>query len=83
MRRVLPPGLPQYPDGPSRSPRFYRVDEGRSQDAGGAGLGLAIAKWAVQANGGEIHVKPAAACGSSFLIRMPCQIVSSPSATQD
>lgn len=63
--------------------RFYRVDEGRSQDAGGAGLGLAIAKWAIQANGGDIHVEPAAACGSSFLIRMPCQIIANTGVLQD
>jgi heavy metal sensor kinase len=51
--------------------RFYRVDEGRSQDAGGAGLGLAIAKWAVQANGGDIEVRPAPVRGASFFIKMP------------
>jgi heavy metal sensor kinase len=51
--------------------RFYRVDEGRSRDAGGAGLGLAIAKWAVQANGGDIEVKPAIVNGSTFSIKMP------------
>ena len=51
--------------------RFYRVDEGRSRDAGGTGLGLAIAKWAVQANGGDVEVKPATVNGSTFSIKMP------------
>jgi heavy metal sensor kinase len=51
--------------------RFYRVDEGRSRDEGGAGLGLAIAKWAVQANGGDIEVKPGIVRGSTFSIKMP------------
>ena len=36
--------------------RFYRVDESRSREAGGAGLGLSIAQWAVQAHGGDIHL---------------------------
>lgn len=51
--------------------RFYRVDEGRSRDEGGAGLGLAIAKWAVQANGGDIEVKRGIVKGSTFSIKMP------------
>src|SRR5205823_6512151 len=33
--------------------RFFRLDEARSRDQGGAGLGLAIAKWAVEASGGR------------------------------
>ena len=36
--------------------RFYRVDEARAGEDKGAGLGLSIAKWAVQANDGEIGV---------------------------
>jgi len=32
--------------------RFYRVDAARSRDAGGSGLGLSIARWAVEAHGG-------------------------------
>jgi heavy metal sensor kinase len=51
--------------------RFYRVDEGRSQEVGGAGLGLAIAKWAVQANGGDIDVRPGPVRGASFFIKLP------------
>lgn len=50
--------------------RFYRVDEGRSRDMGGAGLGLAIAKWAVEANGGRVSLE-GAATGSVFRIVLP------------
>lgn len=44
--------------------RFYRVDEGRSRDAGGAGLGLAIAKWGAEAHGGllELDCPPDGGC---------------------
>jgi heavy metal sensor kinase len=34
--------------------RFYRLDPARSSAGGGAGLGLSIAKWAVEVNGGSI-----------------------------
>jgi heavy metal sensor kinase len=51
--------------------RFYRVDEGRTRDAGGAGLGLAIAKWAVEAHGGAISLTPRLPHGSMFSIWLP------------
>jgi len=50
--------------------RFYRIDEARSREMGGAGLGLAIAKWAVEANGGQIALEPAG-IGSVFRISLP------------
>jgi heavy metal sensor kinase len=51
--------------------RFYRVDESRTARAGGAGLGLAIAKWAVEANGGRIELENREAGGSIFRIVLP------------
>ena len=51
--------------------RFYRVDEGRTRNAGGAGLGLAIAKWAVEVHGGSIDVEPRSPVGSIFSIWLP------------
>ena len=51
--------------------RFFRIDEARSRDRGGAGLGLAIAKWAVDVNGGHITVGDSATRGATFRISMP------------
>ena len=50
--------------------RFYRIDEGRSRGSGGAGLGLAIAKWAVEANGGRLSLTSSGS-GSVFQITLP------------
>jgi heavy metal sensor kinase len=51
--------------------RFVRLDEARSRDSGGAGLGLAIAKWAVEVNGGHITVEDGRTGGSVFRIVLP------------
>lgn len=51
--------------------RFYRVDKGRSRELGGAGLGLAIARWAVEINGGRIELESAEGRGSTFRIILP------------
>lgn len=51
--------------------RFFRVDEARSRDRGGAGLGLAIAKWAVEIHGGQITVGGRPGGGSEFRIVLP------------
>jgi heavy metal sensor kinase len=50
--------------------RFVRLDESRTSADVGAGLGLSVAKWAVQANDGEIGVTSAGS-GSRFWIRLP------------
>jgi hypothetical protein len=51
--------------------RFYRVEKDRPRDAGGAGLGLAIAKWAIGANGGRIELESRERVGSTFRIVLP------------
>lgn len=51
--------------------RFVRVDEGRSRAAGGDGLGLAIARWAVEVNGGRITAGSGASGGAEFSIVLP------------
>jgi heavy metal sensor kinase len=51
--------------------RFYRVDKARARAAGGAGLGLSIAQWAVAIHGGTIEVESANGGGSIFRTRLP------------
>lgn len=51
--------------------RFYRVDEARTREWGGAGLGLSIARWAVEAHGGQLTLKSKERQGSTFRISLP------------
>jgi heavy metal sensor kinase len=51
--------------------RFFRVDDARSREHGGAGLGLAIAKWAVEIHDGQITVHERPGRGSEFRIHLP------------
>jgi len=53
--------------------RFYRVDKDRSSERGGAGLGLAIARRAVELNGGCIELKSEQGAGSTFRIILPAR----------
>lgn len=51
--------------------RFYRIEKDRNSLAGGAGLGLSIAKWAVEANGGRIELEIGEKPGSTFRLVFP------------
>ena len=64
------PGIPKQ-DQERVFDRFYRVDEGRSREAGGTGLGLSITRWAVEAHGGKISLVSEEDHGSTFRISLP------------
>ena len=51
--------------------RFYRIDKGRSRDMGGAGLGLAIAKWGAEAHGGDLRLFCPNGTGCTFRLVLP------------
>ena len=50
--------------------RFTRLDEHRSRDSGGAGLGLAIARKIAESHGGKIVVGDSIA-GTVFIVTLP------------
>ncbi|MEU9185871.1 HAMP domain-containing sensor histidine kinase [Streptomyces sp. NPDC048484] len=51
--------------------RFVRLDEARTRDDGGAGLGLAIARDVAVRHGGSLTVREAPAGGALFELRLP------------
>jgi two-component system, OmpR family, sensor kinase len=51
--------------------RFYRVEESRARDKGGAGLGLAIVKSIVDAHGGVIWIESTVGRGSTVNVWFP------------
>ncbi len=62
--------------------RFYRVDSGRSREAGGTGLGLAIVKHIARAHGGSAFVESEIGKGSRFGLLLPDLKTASSSRTQ-
>lgn len=53
--------------------RFTRLDEARSRDEGGSGLGLSIVRTIVEAHGGMVEVtnNPDGSSGARFIVRIP------------
>jgi two-component system, OmpR family, osmolarity sensor histidine kinase EnvZ len=66
-------------DGPGIAPEhredvfrpFYRLDDARNQDQGGAGLGLAIARDIARSHGGDVSLGTSAMGGLRATVRLP------------
>jgi len=54
--------------------RFYRVDVGRSREAGGTGLGLAIVKHVLRRHHSELKITSTLGQGSCFAFALPLQV---------
>ncbi len=67
------PGIPA-PERVKVFDRFYRIDKARTRAEGGAGLGLAIAKWAVEANHGTIEFVEPNGPGACCRITLPAAL---------
>lgn len=53
--------------------RFYRADKARAAD-GASGLGLAIVRSLVEANGGRVAVESAPGAGATFIVSLPALV---------
>ena len=66
-------------DGPGLAPDiaakvfepFYRADDSRARETGGAGLGLAIVAAIVEAHDGEVRLETAPGAGATFTVTLP------------
>ena len=64
-------------DQPHIFDRFWRADKVRSRGAGGAGLGLSIARWIVDQHRGLIEVRSTLGQGTTFIVTIPLNPMSS------
>ena len=58
---------------PRLTERVYRVDKGRSRNAGGTGLGLAIVKHIVIRHRGQLSIESQEGVGSKFSVWLPAE----------
>lgn len=72
------PGI-QKEEIPHLFDRFYRTDKARNTDNGSSGLGLAITKKLVEAQGGKISVESEPGEGTTFKVSFPITKKSQPS----
>jgi signal transduction histidine kinase len=54
--------------------RFHRLDGGRSRDAGGAGLGLAIVQAIAAAHGGRVWAEASPGGGARLVLEIPLRL---------
>jgi heavy metal sensor kinase len=67
------PGIPADVQ-PHIFERFYRVDAARTHGRdGGAGLGLALARWIATVHGGNVSLAASSRMGSTFVIDLPAE----------
>ncbi|MDR1156715.1 MAG: HAMP domain-containing protein [Oscillospiraceae bacterium] len=64
------PGIPET-SLPLLFERFYRADQSRARETGGAGIGLAIVKSIVEAHQGTVTVESRPGEGSRFTVTLP------------
>lgn len=70
------PGVP--PDEVERVfERFVRLDESRTRDTGGAGLGLAVARAIARNHGGDLHLIESRHGGATFELLLPLAVQTS------
>jgi heavy metal sensor kinase len=63
------PGIPAEAR-PRIFERFYRSDQARTYD-GGAGLGLALARWIAREHGGDVVLAESSGDGTTFTVTLP------------